>query len=240
MLKRSAPELPVRQAVRLPLHMTSMERRGTAAGGLVAVEGIASVFGYRYDVYGGPQQGGWTEEVAKGAFDETLATDPDVVMLINHDGMPIARTLSKTLELTSGKTGLEMRAELDPRDPDVSALLVKLERGDVSEMSFGFRVTSQAWATLPDYPDDEMALRTITGVNLNRGDVSAVTYGASDATTIKAVRSEDASDENREEDAGGMPVAEGAGGMPVHLLHLLRIPPNPYLRDFQDAYQGSS
>ncbi len=41
---------------------------------------------------------------------------------------------------------------------------------------------------LREHPDDPQALRTITKVNLHRGDVSAVTFGANDATHIKVAR----------------------------------------------------
>jgi hypothetical protein len=50
-----------------------------------------------------------------------------------------------------------------------------MRRGDVDEMSFAFRVNEQEWS--PDYSE-----RTITEVNLHRGDVSIVTFGANPHT----------------------------------------------------------
>lgn len=245
-MKRSAPVLPERQTIRVPFRVAEIRSTRASDDGatLVAVEGTASVYDYEYDVYGGPARYGWVERVAKGAFDATLADDPDVVFLANHEGLPLARTKSKTLELTAGKAGLDMRAELDTRDTDVANLLVKMERGDVDEMSFAFRVTKQEWEAHLDYPEDEMSLRTITEVNLHRGDVSAVTFGASDATTIDIARSLQLADDaelrtyqaliserlNRSAPDGTS--GEGTGGMPAHLVQLLTIPPNPALKEY--------
>jgi hypothetical protein len=50
-----------------------------------------------------------------------------------------------------------------------------MDRGDLDEMSFAFRVTRQEWS--PDYSQ-----RDITEVNLNKGDVSIVNYGANPHT----------------------------------------------------------
>jgi hypothetical protein len=60
-------------------------------------------------------------------------------------GLPLARTTSGTLELRTDKKGLLPSASLDLRDPDVQALQVKVERGDVNQMSFAFRTIRQEW-----------------------------------------------------------------------------------------------
>ena len=36
--------------------------------------------------------GGYTETIARGAFTKTLSERPDVQLLINHEGLPLART----------------------------------------------------------------------------------------------------------------------------------------------------
>jgi len=243
MTKRNAPILPERQIVTFPFAVTDI-RGARGSSSLVRVEGEATVWGYRYDMYGGPANTGWYEETSKGAADETLSENPDVVFLLNHAGLPVARTKSKTLELAGTKTGLGVGSDLDTRDTEVSNLLVKMERGDVDEMSFAFRVTEQRWTNHPDFPDDDMAVRYIEKFNLHRGDVSAVTFGASDATHIKISATDDvkrslqlADDaELREYQAliterlalrsapDGMSESQPVtGGMPVHLLHLLRL-----------------
>jgi phage head maturation protease len=51
-------------------------------------------------------------------------------------------------------------------------------------MSFAFRVTRQQWS--PDYDQ-----RDILEVDLHRGDVSVVNFGANPATSVGAVRAAD-------------------------------------------------
>ncbi len=154
---------------------------------VLRLSGYASTF-ESYEMYGGPAQGGWIEQISRGAFDKTLREKPDLHLLINHAGMPLARTKSGTLKLSVDDTGLRVDAELDRRDPEVQALEVKMRRGDMDEMSFAFRVKAQEWEATADHPDDDMALRTITEVSLHKGDVSVVNFGAN-PTTSASVRS---------------------------------------------------
>lgn len=191
MLHRSRPEsLPERQIVRMPFWEPGGHfeiREATGAGGMptVEVEGYAAVFEYEYQMYGGPPYG-WIERILPGAFDETLAEGPDVVFLVNHKDLPLARSKSGTLALEVDDHGLLMRATLALEDPDVAALVPKMRRKDVTEMSFAFRVMEQIWRQHDDWPEDEEwpPARDIAKVNINRGDVSVVTFGASDATEI--------------------------------------------------------
>ncbi|GAA1992860.1 hypothetical protein GCM10009718_33210 [Isoptericola halotolerans] len=146
----------------------------------LVVEGYASVFESPYDIWGGPDKGGFTEIIDRRAFDKTLKSNADVPLLLNHGGMPLARTKSGTLQLSTDKHGLKMRAELDRRDPEVQSLGVKLERGDMDEMSFAFYAIREQW-------DDEKAERRLTEVSIHKGDVSIVNYGANSATSVGLV-----------------------------------------------------
>src|SRR3954471_10658867 len=65
----------------------------------VVLVGYASTF-EPYEMYGGPQAYGWIEQLDKKAFDKTLKEKPDLHLLINHAGMPLARTKSGTLDLS--------------------------------------------------------------------------------------------------------------------------------------------
>lgn len=158
------------------------ERRSVAAsdfevrqtGDSLSLTGYASVFESGYDIYGGPPHG-WTEIVDRRAFDKTLSAKPDVHLLINHEGMPLARTKSGTLQLSTDSKGLKVVADLDRRDPDVQALEVKMDRGDMDQMSFAFRTIRQEWS------EDESE-RRLTEVSIDRGDVSIVNFGANPAT----------------------------------------------------------
>lgn len=163
------------------------ERRGLAvtdfemrkSGDKLSLTGYASVFEARYDIYGGPSKGGWTEVVDRSAFDVTLREKPDLHLLINHEGLPLARTKSGTLLLSTDKVGLRVEApDLDRRDPDVQRLEIKMERGDLDEMSFAFRVKDDDW-------DDDTDERRLLEVSLHKGDVSVVNFGANPATSAQ-------------------------------------------------------
>lgn len=141
----------------------------------VRFQGHAAVFGERTWI--GPKQWGWWEQVARGAFARAVEED-DVRFLYNHDEDTVmARTSSGTLDLAEDKVGLKVDAELDPADPDVMRLVPKLERGDVSQMSFAFTVSKETWEVL----DDDTELRTIEAVD-PLWDVSAVTFPAYEGT----------------------------------------------------------
>jgi HK97 family phage prohead protease len=118
------------------------------------------------------------ESIAPGAFRKTLSETPDVRLLINHEGLPIARTKNGTLTLTEDDRGLYMDAEI--ADTSIGRDLYKLvERGDVDQMSFAFRVIRQKWS-------EDRSRRVLTEVSLADGDVSVVTYPAYPTTSVEA------------------------------------------------------
>jgi len=137
----------------------------------VAVEGYAAVFNQE-TVIGGQ----WREQIAQGAFRDAIGRD-DVVFLVNHNGLPLARSRSGTLELSEDDHGLHIRALLDPTDPDVRAIVPKMKRGDLDKMSFAFVPTRQSWDD-----EDDMPRRTIEEAELH--DVSIVTTPAYSGTEI--------------------------------------------------------
>lgn len=141
----------------------------------IKVEGYAAVFGQETDI-----GGMFREVIEKGAFKDAIGRD-DVVFLINHDGLPLARTRSGTLKLTEDDHGLRMETTLDPEDPDVKAIAGKMKRGDLDKMSFAFFPDVQEWDDSGDVP-----LRTIRAASLY--DVSVVTTPAYEGTEI-ALRS---------------------------------------------------
>ena len=118
------------------------------------------------------------ETIAPGAFRKTLSETPDVRLLINHEGLPLARTKNGTLTLTEDDRGLLIDAEI--ADTSEGRDLYKLvERGDVDQMSFAFRVIRQKWS-------EDRSTRTLTEVSLADGDVSVVTYPAYPTTSVEA------------------------------------------------------
>jgi len=92
--------------------------------------------------------------------------------------LPLARTKNGTLTLTEDDRGLYMDATI--ADTSEGRDLYKLvERGDVDQMSFAFRVIRQKWS-------DDRSQRVLTEVSLADGDVSVVTYPAYPTTSVEA------------------------------------------------------
>ena len=149
------------------------EIRADADG--IKVEGYAAVFGQETDI-----GGMFREVIERSAFKDAIGRD-DVVFLINHDGLPLARTRSGTLTLKEDEYGLRIETTLDPDDPDVKSIVGKMKRGDLDKMSFAFFPDVQEWDDSGETP-----LRTIKRASLY--DVSIVTSPAYDGTEI-ALRS---------------------------------------------------
>jgi HK97 family phage prohead protease len=118
------------------------------------------------------------EKIAPGAFTKTLQETPDVRLLANHEGLPMARTKNGTMRLYEDETGLYFEAEL-ANTQEARDLYTLVERGDVDQMSFAFRVIRQNWSK-------DRTERTLTEVSLADGDVSIVTYPAYTATSVEA------------------------------------------------------
>ena len=98
--------------------------------GRTVIRGYAAVFESESQ-----DLGGFVEIVERGAFDEVMASNPDVFGKYNHERV-IGRTSSGTMRLFVDERGL--RYEIDP--PRAAADLVELiERGDVRGSSFAFR-----------------------------------------------------------------------------------------------------
>lgn len=180
------------------LRLTNPEIRDNGDG-TVGLAGYASVTDSPYEV--NDMWGSYMETMARGAFSRSLQESDDVRLLINHDGIPLARTRSGTLSLREvtdpltdpqgrGQTGLWSEApSLDPASPLVQTVASAMRRGDLSEMSFAFSATRQTWNA--DYTQRE--------VNECRlFDVSVVTYPANPATSV-GLREGDAADEAADE-----------------------------------------
>lgn len=120
----------------------------------------------------------FSERIAPGAFRKTLSETPDVRLLINHEGLPLARTKNGTLTLSEDEVGLRFDADL-PDTTEARDLWTLIQRGDVDQMSFAFRVIRQKWSA-------DRTERTLTEVSLADGDVSVVTYPAYPTTTVEA------------------------------------------------------
>lgn len=158
--------------------MTEIERRGVSLGVEVragadkrTLSGYAALFNSPADI-----GGYFTETIAPGAFDSAMSAD--VRALVDHDtGRVIGRTKSGTLRMSQDAKGLAVEIDV-PDTSDGNDLWTLVERGDISGMSFGFRVTKQEW----DDTDPENPIRTIQAVDLY--EVSAVAFPAYDDTSL--------------------------------------------------------
>lgn len=161
--------------------VADVEFRDTEDGN-VTFEGVASSVDKPYAVR--DQFGEYQETIVRGAFTKTLKEKDDVRLLKNHDrNYVFARTKSGTLSLAAAPD-LRATAELDPANPNVQVLRSEMGRGDVDEMSIGFRAVRQEW-------NDDYTERTIREAQLF--DVSVVTAGMAVGLTSAALRSLDES-----------------------------------------------
>ncbi|MFG2855698.1 HK97 family phage prohead protease [Streptomyces mirabilis] len=156
-----------------PVHLEARAKDG--ASGVSTVSGYASVVEEPYEMW--DFLGSYAEVVRTGAFTKTLSETPQVQLLLNHGGLAMAYTKAGTLRLSEDSTGLHMEADVTAARSDVQDMLLALQDGSVDEMSFAFRVTRQMWS--PDYDQ-----RDILEVDLHRGDVSVVNFGANPATSV--------------------------------------------------------
>ena len=141
------------------------------------VEGYASTTEQRYEMW--DMFGPYHEVVSRDAFDKTLAAAPMVVFRFNHGGTAMATTSNGRLELEADALGLRTRAWINPKRADVRDLITAMEDKDVTEQSFMFMINDGEWNE--DYTEFR-----IQEVDLDRGDVGPVTYGANPNTMIAA------------------------------------------------------
>jgi HK97 family phage prohead protease len=173
-----------------------VEIRENTTDGTIEFRGYATVYNEWYDVAGGPDLGGWREQIVAGSGARTLNARPDVRLLINHEGLALARTSRGstvgTLNLAEDARGLLCFAPaLDLRNPKVQEVRSTMERGDVDAMSYAFRATRQEWNA--DYTERRILEYAL---DVEGSDVSIVTYPANRAT-IATIRSAAKIDELR-------------------------------------------
>ena len=168
--------------------------RGSDPDASLRFSGHAAVFDQPTLI--GSVRWGFVEWIERGAFTDTL--DDDVRFLINHDGIPLARTKNGTLTLKEDKIGLVARADLAPvsLSRDLATLI---ERGDITQMSFAFatgeervgliNLKERSKDNLPDGISDDwdgLPFRAVTKM-ARLYDVSPVTYPAYEGTDAEMV-----------------------------------------------------
>lgn len=122
--------------------------------------------------------GSYTEIIKRGALDG--ADLSDVRLMYNHDlsRVPLART-PKTMQLTVSPAGLEMTAHL-PDTESARELYTAVQRGDLSGMSFAFKVPEGG-----DEYDPATNTRTINRIEKIL-ECSVVPFPAYSTTSVEA------------------------------------------------------
>lgn len=175
------------------------EVRAAEAGDELRVSGYAA----RYDSLSG-DLGGFKERIAKRAFDRILGTNPDTLMLLNHDvNSPLGRTSAGTLTLRGDDKGLAFDCLL-PNTQAGRDTHESVKRGDLSGASFAFNLGKRSDGSSMDSFDEEEEIEDEKDLGL-RGrakgkkivvrtlhdfsslmDVSVVTYPAYGQTSVAA------------------------------------------------------
>lgn len=135
------------------------------------IEGYAAVFN-KFSV---PIRG-FRERILPGAFKKTIKTE-DIRALFNHDDNHVlGRNKAGTLELGEDKKGLFTRTT-PPDTQWAKDLMVSIDRGDITGMSFQFVTIEDEWSTHDGNP-----LRSLKEVKLY--DISPVTFPAYPDTSV--------------------------------------------------------
>lgn len=170
------------------------------------IEGYFSVFNSPYQMWSD-----YTEIVKPGAFAETLQRD-DIRALINHDTtLVLGRTAAGTLELSEDERGLFGRVEVNRDDQDAMNAYARVQRGDVSQCSFGFDVEAYdtevngdmttcyltrvhlyevSVCTFPAYTDTEIQARNAAAVSERRAEVKRKAVEDWRAAALRKLRKE--------------------------------------------------
>ena len=144
--------------------------------GVKRLEGYAVIFGAISE-----DLGGFREVFEPGAFTDALATNPDVLALVNHDtSRIIGRTTNGTLTLAQDERGLRIAAVL-PATNYADEIYTLVRERYITQMSFAFRARKggDTYSTV-----DGQRLRTVKAANLY--EVSVVANPAYKATVVAA------------------------------------------------------
>lgn len=138
------------------------------------IEGYFAVYNQEIELWPGAY-----EEIAPGAFDNTLGND--IRALIDHESrLVLGRNTAGTLELKADNHGLWGKIKINRDDTDAMNLYARVKRGDVDQCSFGFNIIKEE----TDWRDDGTVKWTIQEIDLH--EVSVVTFPAYENTGVQA------------------------------------------------------
>lgn len=153
-------------------------------------DGAPVLAGYavRFNAWSSPRVDGrgrkFKERIAPTAFDRALAGNPDVRALWNHNAdFPLGRTGNGTLTLRKDAQGLRFELRPDPNTFWGASAVAAVRRGDVTGMSFAFRLADggDTWARAEQ---DGLAQRTLLDTDLL--EISPVSFPAYPQTSVQA------------------------------------------------------
>ena len=105
--------------------------------------------------------GMFKEQILPGAFDECLATNPDIIATIDHDSKRLlGRTSSGTVKLIPSDTGISVEVQRG-NYTYANDLAIAISRGDIRGMSFIFDVIDDEWKT-----DEGVSSRLVSKANI--------------------------------------------------------------------------
>ena len=160
----------------------------TLDGSKAQISGYASIFDKASQVLGG----GFVEKIQKGAFGKTLqergtqTSRDDIKALFNHStDLVLGSKRAGTLRLSEDSKGLHYEVDLDLDITHHRSAFKMIERGDVTNSSFGFDVIEERWS-VPENSDDPV-LREVLETRLY--EVSPTPFPAYQDSTVSAERS---------------------------------------------------
>lgn len=160
---------------KLETRLMEVRAREQSDAGEMIVEGYAVVFNSETKLYDGLY-----EQIDRGAFDGVDFSD--VRAFYDHQtGNLLGRTKSDTLSLTIDDTGLKFRLLL-PNTQLGRDVYELVQRGDLSQCSFGFYVEDERWAEI-----DGVYHRNVTKIS-ELVEISLVSIPAYDDTSVSVAQ----------------------------------------------------
>jgi HK97 family phage prohead protease len=180
--RRSAPGMG---RVRKPVMPSEIRATAEMHDGRKTIHtfGFFTLYDHTYPMY--DQFGEYEEVVRPGSGARSLASNPDVSFLVNHAGVSMARTTNGSLVLEERREGGWHDAWLSAKRTDVCDLHEAIKDRDVDQMSFAFMIPDDPKAPGGMWSEDWTTFE-ILAWDIDRGDVSAVNFGASMYTDISA------------------------------------------------------
>ena len=157
-------------------------------GSKAVISGYASVFDKSSQVLGG----GFVEQSKRGAFTKTLqergtqTSRDDIKALFNHStDLVLGSKRAGTLKLSEDSQGLHYEVDLDLDITHHRSAFKMIQRGDVTNSSFGFDVIEERWSVPDD--EDQPVLREVLETRLY--EISPTPFPAYQDSSVEAERS---------------------------------------------------